>query len=345
MLERLPADGAIVSPLIAFLPLEDVFSFAIASQDCRKLCRNGISLVNLRALSCDPERALQYLAASSLTEHGASIHEINASFCMSLSGQGFKGLPKLGCLQSLNLDGCQSIDDAGLIVVAQCCPNLRRFSLYWNVRVTDKGVCRILRAQQSNALRDLNLSGCKHITDDTVQRVVSKAPKLEILDITRCPGISEAGVLMICESLSSLQVLRLYAMAQLDPSAFTALHRLTGLIELDLCGCRIEDAQVVRHVQVAAPSQLRILNLTWCPALTDHAVHAIAQSCPFVEWLSIFGNLNITGRAIEALSASPCARTLHSLDVRGLTQAMEYSQDTAKVKGLFPAVSCFDLHH
>merc|ERR1711972_935572 len=116
---------------------------------------------------------------------------------------------------------------------------------------------------------------------------------------------------------------------------------------LDLCGCRIEDEAIVKFLDACAPSRLEILNLTWCPALTDTAVVSIARSCPVLGWFSIFGNLHIGTSAIETLAASACSKSgrLHSLDVRGLTQATEYALDLDKLRLLFPSVVCCDLHH
>lgn len=41
--------------------------------------------------------------------------------------------------------------------------------------------------------------------------------------------MSDLGVTLACESLEQLKVLRLYAMAQLSPSAFQSLQRCRGL--------------------------------------------------------------------------------------------------------------------
>merc|ERR1711957_223408 len=123
---------------------------------------------------------------------------------------------------------------------------------------------------------------------------MGRGDNLEVLDLTRCPLVSDAGVLLVCECLEKLRVLRLYAMAQLSAAAFASLHKLTSLEELDLCGCRIEDEDIVGLLEAAAPARFHTLNLTWCPALTDSALLAIARTCPKLVWLSVFGNLNMT---------------------------------------------------
>ncbi|CAE8581953.1 unnamed protein product, partial [Polarella glacialis] len=145
-------------------------------------------------------------------------------------------------------------------------------------------------------------------------------PQLQILDLTRCPQVTDSSIQMVCECLPNLRVFRLYAMAQLSGKAFTALAGLPLLEELDLCGCRVEDPAIEEFLSAASPSPLHTLNLTWCPALTDRSMLAVAQCCPRVSWLSFFGNTNMTSSAVEALASSACGRSLRFLDIRGLTQ-------------------------
>merc|ERR1712083_1063294 len=108
-------------------------------------------------------------------------------------------------------DGCQDIDDEGLVAVAQRCQNLKHLSLYWNVKATDKGFGRIIRAQKGMDLQVVNFSGCKNLADETVQRVVARGASLDVLDLTRCPKVSDSSVLLLSECLERLRVLRLYA--------------------------------------------------------------------------------------------------------------------------------------
>merc|ERR1712217_510403 len=133
-------------------------------------------------------------------------------------------------------------------------------------------------------------------------------------------------------------------MAQLNPAAFAKLCRLVHLEELDLCGCRIDDNAVLEFLKASAPSKLHTLNLTWCPALTDATACAVARDCPHLNWLSYFGNTNITSAAIAALAAGPCGLHIKCLDVRGLTQAPEYLGGLQALRRSFPAVQEWELH-
>eukprot|EP00746_Dinoflagellata_sp_MGD_P110344 gnl/MRDRNA2_/MRDRNA2_47390_c0_seq1.p1 gnl/MRDRNA2_/MRDRNA2_47390_c0~~gnl/MRDRNA2_/MRDRNA2_47390_c0_seq1.p1 ORF type:complete len:215 (-),score=29.11 gnl/MRDRNA2_/MRDRNA2_47390_c0_seq1:98-661(-) len=183
---------------------------------------------------------------------------------------------------------------------------VRKLGLYWNVKITDKGLCKLLKAQpvSNQYLTELNLSGCRLIGDQTVQ-TVTRYMDLEFLDLTRCQNVTDIGLLVVCENLTSLRVLKLFAMSQLTKKAFVNLSRLILLEELDLCGCKIDDDSFIKYMKAAAPSKLQTLNLTWCVDLTDASVDSMCQHCHVLEWLSLFGNSNVTSGTIHALAKAP----------------------------------------
>merc|ERR1712187_472751 len=97
-------------------------------------------------------------------------------------------------------------------------------------------------------------------------------------------------------------------------------------------------------LDTTAAALLHTMNLTWCPALTDAVASAIAEKCPKLNWLSYFGNTNISSVAIKKLAEGPCGPSLQRLDVRGLTQAPEYSGSVQNLKMAFPALVEWELH-
>lgn len=338
-------EGAIVLTLASFSLLDELIALAFASKACKDPTRYALRRVRLQCLgAAAPAAALRRLLGMTLTDRGAALVELDTSFCRSIGNEALKLLPKLPALVSLNLDGCQDIDDDGLLAVAQRCQSLESLSLYWNVKATDKGFGKILRAQKGQSLHTLNFSGCKNLTDETIQRLAGRGQNLEVLDLTRCPQVTDIGIRLVGECLDKLRVLRLYAMAQLSAAAFASLQGLLRLEELDLCGCHIKDQALIDYLATAAPSKLHTLNLTWCPSLTDAAAAAVARDCPRLDWLSYFGNTNITGAAVEALSKGPSGRKIRSLDVRGLTKALPYSTDSQALKKLFSALVVTELH-
>jgi len=343
--QSLGGEQATALALVSFLIIEDVLDCALASSSCRILVKAALQQIRLPALGGEnPAQALLRLVRSSLTDKGAALVELDICFCKSITNDLLRGLPRLPALRRLALDGCQEVDDQGLFAVAQRCQWLHSLSLYWNTRATDKGFGVLMREQKGKDLKNVNFSGCKQLSDKTMQRLVSLALDVEVLDLTRCNKMSDAGALLVCESLHKLRILRFYAMAHLSPLAFTSLRRLTHLEELDLCGCLLKDKALLEFFGAVASSKLQRLNLTWCIALTDATAFAVAHHCPKLAWLSYFGNLNITDAGIEALAIGPCEPSLRELDVRGLTKAPKYSTDRKALLHLLPRLVCTTLH-
>ncbi|CAE8603600.1 unnamed protein product, partial [Polarella glacialis] len=123
------------SPVFAsYLAIEDLLGLSQSSRDCLRLCRRALRVLHLQDFGDQAAATLLRLVGSSLTDKGADIREIDASFCRSVTNDTLKALPKLPAVVALNLDGCQDVDDEGLVAVAQRCTGLRRFSVYWNVK-------------------------------------------------------------------------------------------------------------------------------------------------------------------------------------------------------------------
>jgi F-box and leucine-rich repeat protein 2/20 len=65
-------------------------------------------------------------------------------------------------------------------------PHLEALSLYWNLNISDA----VLTAAASScaALRSVNVSGCKRVSDVGVAALAAACPQLTELDLTRCRG-------------------------------------------------------------------------------------------------------------------------------------------------------------
>uniref|UniRef100_A0A0G4H8H3 F-box/LRR-repeat protein 15-like leucin rich repeat domain-containing protein n=1 Tax=Chromera velia CCMP2878 TaxID=1169474 RepID=A0A0G4H8H3_9ALVE len=283
------------------------------------------------------------LCESRLTKKGTCIEAVICTF----------GKPQVqkSCLLSLpsglselELNGCQELDDSALLFLASRLKKLVRFELYWNLKVTDAGVVKILRSN-FRTLRHLNLSGCRKLTDTTAHEIADYCSRLRFLDLTRPAGMTEKGLWHICERLSNLETLTLYASNNFTPEAFQFLSRLRLLKNLDLCGSSVEDEVVENAAGGGGWLNLVSLNLTWCLRVTDRSLKALSKGCPALETLSLHGNTSITPDGLTALEQSPLKDTLTALDVRGCRQLDAYvSEGFKRLKEAFPKLTCFELH-
>ncbi|XP_024038436.1 F-box protein At3g58530 isoform X2 [Citrus clementina] len=269
------------------------------------------------------------------------VREINLEFAQDIEDRHLellktKCLGSLQDLESLNLNGCQKISDKGIEIISSTCPELKVFSIYWNVRVTDIGIQHLVK--NCKHIIDLNLSGCKNLLDKSLQLIADNYQELESLNLTRCVKLTDGGLQKILIKCSSLRSLNLYALSGLTDEAYNKISLLAHLKFLDLCGAQnLSDEGLAC---IAKCKNLVSLNLTWCVRITDVGVMAIAEGCSSLEFLSLFGIVGVTDKCLEVLSRF-CSNTLTTLDVNGCV-GIKRSRD--ELLQLFPHLMCFKVH-
>ncbi len=198
----------------------------------------------------------------------SAIVGVNTQFCRNLRDHALLCLVNFPNLTDLNLNGCHELTDNALVNVFRQCPKISRLSLYWNPRLTDKGLSGIALAPCRQTLCHLNLSGVKHLTDSAIQLLASSCPNLSRLDLTRLGKLTDLSLVALA-SLDQLTYLNLYACTMFTDAGLDALAKgCPRLAFLDLCGCHtITDASVY-SLSTYCPL-LASLNLTWCGRITD----------------------------------------------------------------------------
>ncbi|CAL1372298.1 unnamed protein product [Linum trigynum] len=281
------------------------------------------------------------IAALSLPRY-QHLKEINLEFAQDVEDRHLEVLRTefhgtLQNLECLNLNGCQKISDKGIEAITSCCPKLKIFSIYWNVRVTDVGINHMV--ENCKHISDLNLSGCKNVSDKSMQLIANNYPELTSLNLTRCIKLTDVGLQQILLKCSLLQTLNLYALSSFTDKAYRTISNLPHLRFLDLCGSQLLSDEGLTCI--AKCKDLVSLNLTWCVRITDVGVIAVAEGCRSLEFLSLFGIIGVTDKCLEVLS-SCCSNTLTTLDVNGCIGIKRRSRD--ELLGLFPYLNCFKVH-
>ena len=201
----------------------------------------------------------------------------------------------------------------GLMSVSEYLENkLECLELFWNTKITSKGVLSVCRFCHEN-LKVLNLSGCVQLDDEGV-RVISKCKKLRYLDLTRVPKMTDASVALVVEGCRELEFLSLYANSQLTNKSFEKIDGLTNLKFFDACGFnKLTDVTLFK-----LPKTLRYANFSWCGSLRSEGICHVAENCRHLELLSVHGNRNITEKLIQSLQIGQNeTKTLKVLDVKG----------------------------
>jgi F-box/leucine-rich repeat protein 7 len=138
-------------------------------------------------------------------------------------------------------------------------------------------------------LHTLNLSYCKHITDRSMAHLAAHASnRLKSLTLTRCTSISDNGF-----------------------QAWTA-YKFEKLTNLCLADCTyLTDNAIVALVNAA--KNLRVLDLSFCCALSDTATEVVALGLPRLKEL----RLAFCGSAVSDASLESVA--LHLSDLKGIS--------------------------
>ncbi|XP_020272793.1 F-box protein At3g58530 [Asparagus officinalis] len=328
------------------LSQRDLYSLLLVSPSCYRALLSVPNLwetLDLREVN----RAGEKLISALSLERYRNVKRINLEFARDVEDEHLvqvksKAFESLQGLECLNLNGCQKISDKGVDAITSVCPEFRTFSIYWNVRITDLSIKHLVK--NCKHITDLNLSGCKNITDQSLFLIADiQFGDLVLLflplNITRCVKLTDVGLQKILPRCVGLQSLNLYALSSFTDKAYENIANLVGLRFLDLCGAQ----NLTDHGLscIARCKNLVSLNLTWCVRITDVGVVAIAQGCRLLEFLSLFGIVGVTDTSLEALSRF-CSNTLTTLDVNGCTGIKRRSrQDLLQ---LFPHLRCFKVH-
>ncbi|XP_028777572.1 F-box protein At3g58530 [Neltuma alba] len=281
------------------------------------------------------------IAALSLPRY-RNVKQINLEFAQDVDDTHLtilktKCSDSLKGLDSLNLNGCQKISDEGVEAVTSCCPQLKTFSIYWNVRLTDAGLRHLVK--NCKGIVHLNISGCKNISDQSLEFIADNYSELESLNLTRCVKLTDSGLKQLLQKCLSLQSLNLYALSSFTDKVYKKMSLLVHLKLLDLCGAQNLSDEGLSSISKC--KNLITLNLTWCVRVTDEGVISVARSCTSIESLSLFGITGVTDKSLETLSKSG-SNKITTLDVNGCIGIKNRSRE--KLLQLFPNLKCFKVH-
>ena len=169
-------------------------------------------------------------------------------------------LPK--SLKELKLNACRELTEKTLVQIGDQCPELNRIDLYWNCVISDFGIKRLSKCTK---LDYVNLSGCKYLSDSSINHLTENCPDISVLNLTRMEGITDKSIEYISDRTPKLKELYLYACAQISDKAFKYLSEseITKLELLEVCGCADLKDDTFAAICARNPS-LHSINLTWC---------------------------------------------------------------------------------
>jgi len=138
-------------------------------------------------------------------------------------------------LDTLNLVMCEGITASGLMPLLAHCRVLTQLNLAWTG--LDRSCVSYICDSMPESVRLLNLSGCREaISDDDVERLVSRCPHLLELDLSDSLRLTDVSVDVISTSLPELRRLSLSRCYSVPPSCLPLLAGLPRLGCLTVLG-------------------------------------------------------------------------------------------------------------
>ncbi|EAQ89198.1 hypothetical protein CHGG_05817 [Chaetomium globosum CBS 148.51] len=224
-------------------------------------------------------------------------------------------------LAHLNLTGLDAVNNATCKIVANYCPQLEVFNVSWCKNMDARGIAFVVEACpklkdlrageikgfgsipvaetifRTNTLERLVLSGCEHLTDTALQTMVHGSDpeinlidnrplvpprKLRHLDLTRCTGLTDRGILSLSHFVPCLEGLQLSGIHTLTDAALEPIlastPRLTHLELEDLT--QVSNALLSEHLAKApCASGLEHLNVGYCENLGDDGLLPVMRAC------------------------------------------------------------------
>ncbi|KAK9742225.1 hypothetical protein RND81_03G157100 [Saponaria officinalis] len=169
-----------------------------------KLCPR-LQCVNFTALPAITDAGLLSLVES--CDVGDGLVKVGLARCINITDDVIVSLAKShgGTLEVLNLDGCGKVTDASLVAIADECLVLSELDVSKSA-ITDFGVASLARSKQI-MLRILGLSGCSMVSDKCLPFLAKLGQSLIGLNLQNCNSISSTTVDMLVNRLVRCDIL------------------------------------------------------------------------------------------------------------------------------------------
>lgn len=262
------------------------------SDSCRNLvtmniedCRIDKSSVNLFLVR---NRSLTNLSMRGVTTVTNSAMKILSESCTNL--------------EYLNVSWCKSIDTRGLKRVVKGCRHLRDLRASELSGFDDEDFMRELF--EANTLERLVLSRCSSVNDMSLKvllhgmnpqvdvltgRPVVPPRKLRHLDLSRCRGLTDAGVKHLAHCVPDLEGLQLSFCPNITDNAVVDVIQTTPLLShLDLEELEaLTNNFLVELSNADCAGNLKHLNISYCERIGDTGMLKILKNSPRIQSLDL----------------------------------------------------------
>ena len=275
--------------------------------NCSKLTDKGVSdLVegnrHLQALDVSELRSLTDHTLYAVSRNSPRLQGLNITGCSKMTDDSLLVVSQ-NCRQikRLKLNGVVNVTDQSILSFTENCPAILEIDLHDCKLVTSASVAALLTTLRHlrelrlahcieindsaflnlpphitfDSLRILDLTACENVRDESVERIVSAAPRLRNLVLAKCRFITDRAVHAICKLGKNLHYVHLGHCSNITDQAVIQLIKSCNRIRyIDLACCnRLTDTSVQ---QLATLPKLRRIGLVKCQAITNDRIAAFA---------------------------------------------------------------------
>jgi len=228
------------------------------------------------------------LALNNILAGFSSLVAIDLTGVVNTASEAIVGLAMVATrLQGINLSGCEMVTDVGIVALATHCPLLRR----------------------------VKLSGLSLLTDESISALAQGCPMLLEIDLNQCELITDVSIRFIWNHLIHMREMRLAHCSLITDAAFPAPLQLDS--QTDIVNPFVNST--LKNINDDLPpliinrifENLRMLDLTACPLITDEAVEGIISHAPKIRNLVLSKCVLLTDRSVETICR--LGRHLHYL--------------------------------
>ena len=252
-----------------------------------------------------------------------SVLKLNLTDCTEITDLSLDRIGnKFKDLQEVTFKGCNKISLVGIRSLALNCQNLEKIS-FRGYDIGDSG----LRVIASNlvALKEINLSGCKKVSDRGLSELGHCCRNLKSINLRGCSSINESGHWALCElehctKLTEIDLSHCIYLSDVGVVALTKrcpqLERIrinhcnvsaravikatllcTNLVELGLAQtCSSWSREDVTKLLESIKAQIQVLDLSQCQFITAEQVELLCN-CTKIKSLHLQG-CNLTDKDI-----------------------------------------------
>ena len=184
---------------------------------------------------------------SGLFGSGISLKSINLKGCKQVSSKFVTRMAKYSpLLNKAILDECINITEEGLLPLLTNCPYLQRVAFTGVTNVSDSSIIAAVQAHGLRHLKEINLSGCKQLTDASISAIAANCALLNDLSLSGCSNISPGPINEIAKNCHTLRTLNVLGCKRIKSDILPVLAQYCKVLER-VVGIAVASETTPRH--------------------------------------------------------------------------------------------------